>query len=359
LRESRIAASLDHPNVIPVYEAGEDADRMFIAMRYVSGPDLGEIIAADAPLPIGRAVRIVSQVAAALEAAHARGLVHRDVKPANILLEDDHVYLSDFGVAKDAAGLGLTSTGGFLGSVEYCAPEQIEGRHLDGRADVYALACVAYECLSGVPPFHRPTEVAILHAHLNDAPPDLQDLRPDLPPALGDVVKRALARDPGDRFESAAAFSAALETAARSRRRHVRVARHRAALIVALALLAFAGGIGLGLALRSPGHASVTTVAQVRTVRVPVADGHALADAAYAQILAKNYAHALGYAQRGYAALRHSRGDPYLGYVSYDVGAALTRLGRCSEALPYLRRAHRLEPRAKTVSTMLKLAERC
>lgn len=357
LRESQIAASLDHPNVIPVYEAGEDGDQMFIAMRLVDGDNLAGLIAHEAPLPLPRVLRIVGQVASALDAAHARGLVHRDVKPENILLEaGDHAYLSDFGIAKDpAAVIALTRTGGFVGSVEYCAPEQIEGRSVDARADVYALACIAYECLAGTPPFHRPTEVAILHAHLNDLTPDIRAVRGDLSADVAEVLKEAMARRPEDRFESATEFAHALERAARSARRQAHVVRHRVALIAALVALAIAGGVALGLAIASPGRGSTTTL--LRTVRV--VDGHALADAASAQLQVKNYALSLDYARRGYAVLQGSTGDPYLGYVSYSLGAALTRLGRCSEALPYLRQANRLEPHTKAVERMLTLARRC
>ncbi len=362
LRESQIAASLDHPNVIPVYEAGEEDGRMYIAMRYVQGSDLRQLLGEAAPLPVGRVVRIVSQVAAALDAAHARGLVHRDVKPGNILLEeDDHAYLSDFGVAKDAAGHGLTRTGGFLGSVEYSAPEQIEGRSLDGRADVYSLACVAYECLTGTAPFHRPTEIATLHAHLSAPTPDARDSRPELPAAVAEVLRKALSRDPDERYESGAAFARALERAARSGRRQVHVARHRLVLLSALALVALAAGVAIGLALGSGHRSTITTRATVTTVHtVRVADVHALADAASAQLQIQNYGLALDYARRAYAALGTlPASDPYHGYVDYDVGAALTRLGRCPEALPYLHRANRLEPHTKDVRTMLKLAESC
>ena len=365
LRESQLAAAIDHPNVIPVYEAGEDDGRMFIAMRYVDGPDLRELLEREGPLPLARVTRIVAQVAAALDAAHARGLVHRDVKPANILLEaGDHVYLSDFGVAKDpAAGLGLTRTGGFLGSVEYCAPEQIEGRELDGRADVYALACVAYECLAGAPPFHRPTEVAVLHAHLHDETPDVRAARPELPRGVADVFRKGMARDPAERFESGAAFARALERAARNARRQVHVARHRVALLSGLIAVALVAGGAIGYAVGSGrGGTTTSTTTALSTVlqTVRVADAHALADAASAQLKIKNYALALGYAQRAYAALGSlPQSDPYHGYVDYDVGAALTRLGRCAEGLPYLRRADRLEPHTKAVRAMLKLAVRC
>ena len=356
LRESTIAASIDHPNVIPVYDAGEDGGNLFIAMRYVEGTDLRELLAREGTLPLARAVRIASQVAAALDAAHARGLVHRDVKPANILLEEgDHVYLSDFGVAKDAAGLNLTRTGGFVGSVDYAAPEQIEGRELDGRADLYALACVAYECLAGTSPFRRSSEVGVLHAALHDPTPDVRSAREDVPAAVADVLRQGMARAPDARFESGQSFARALERAARSSRRPVRVARHRLAMLAGLVVLAAAGGAIGGYLAASSTKAARTVV---RTVRV--ADSHALGDAAYAQLQVKNYTGALAYARRAYAALPATRAnDPYRGYVAYDLGLALVRLGRCSEGLPYLVRASRLEPHEQKVKAALALARSC
>src|SRR5919198_4140667 len=156
LRESRLAASLDHPNIVPVYDAGEQDGLLYIAMAHVEGTDLKTLIAEEGPLPVRRALRILAQVASALDAAHQRGLVHRDVKPANILVgPDDRAYLTDFGIVKEIAANGTTRTGGFVGTIEYSSPEQIEGRAVDGRTDVYALACVLYECLTGEAPFHR------------------------------------------------------------------------------------------------------------------------------------------------------------------------------------------------------------
>src|SRR5256886_6935866 len=163
LRESQLAASLDHPNIVPVYDAGEEDGLLYIAMACVEGSDLKSLLAEDGRLPLRRALRIVGQVGSALDAAHARGLVHRAVKPANILVgADDRAYLSDFGVVKELASNGTTRTGSFVGTIEYCAPEQIEGRAVDGRADVYALACVLYESVVGTSPFHRSSDVAVL-----------------------------------------------------------------------------------------------------------------------------------------------------------------------------------------------------
>jgi hypothetical protein len=212
LRESQLAASLDHPNVVPIYDADEVDGVLFIAMRYVNGPSLQGQIRERRALPLSQTLRIAAQIGGALDAAHAAGLVHRDVKPANILLDEsgDHAYLSDFGLAKPTSSAGMTQTGFFLGTVDYAAPEQIEGRPLDGRADVYSLACVVFHCLAGQPPFVRDSEFAVLDAHLRDPPPSLSALRTDLPPGLDGVLVRALAKRPEDRFATAGAFAGAL-----------------------------------------------------------------------------------------------------------------------------------------------------
>ena len=195
LRESRLAASIDHPNIIPVYDAGEVAGELYIAMRYVDGSDLKNLLA-DGPLPAERAVVVVSQVAGALDAAHERGLVHRDVKPANVLLDErGHVYLADFGLSRrlgePAAALGAAQS---LGTIDYVAPEQIRGEEVDSRADLYSLGCLLYECLAGEPPFRRGTDSAVLYAHLEESPPTL--------PGLEDVLPKALAKEPEERFQT-------------------------------------------------------------------------------------------------------------------------------------------------------------
>ena len=221
-RESRIAASLDHPNVIPVYEAGEDGDRLFIAMRYVDGTDLGRMLAEDGALEPALAAELVAQAASALDAAHAHGLVHRDVKPANLLVTGDlparpHVYLTDFGLARrDGSTGGLTTTGQWMGTPDYAAPEQIDGYDLDARSDVYALGCVLFAALTGTPPFGDRPRMAKAAAHLQDQPPTLRSRRPSVPLALEPVVARALAKRPEERYQSAGELGAAALEAAQA-----------------------------------------------------------------------------------------------------------------------------------------------
>jgi serine/threonine-protein kinase len=211
VRESRMVASIDHPHIIPIYEAGESGGLLFIAMRYVEGRDLRALLDEEGPLPLARANRILTQVAAALDAAHRHGLVHRDVKPANILVTGDpdseHTYLTDFGLTKNTDSLGgLTSQGQFMGTPRYVAPEQITGEQVDPRADVYAFGCVTYEVLTGMPPFQRDSQLALLYAHLSETPPPLTSLRPELPPAADEVMQRALAKTPDDRFDTCMTF---------------------------------------------------------------------------------------------------------------------------------------------------------
>jgi hypothetical protein len=207
-QESRLAARIDHPNVIDIYEAGEDGGRLYIEMRWVDGSDLRKEIEGHGRLAPARAAAIVAQVAAALDAAHALGLVHRDVKPANILLGTrqgrEHAYLSDFGLTKrvDSAG-GLTQTGQWVGTLDYVAPEQIRGEKVDARADVYALGGVLAHALTGHVPFERDSDVAKMWGHINDPPTAPSTVVPGLAPELDAVVLRAMAKDPDDRFQSA------------------------------------------------------------------------------------------------------------------------------------------------------------
>ena len=221
ISESRAAAAVDHPHIIPVFEAGEAGGILFIAMRYVGGGDVRTLFRRLGPLDAARVTSIVAQVGSALDASHAIGLVHRDVKPANILLavvagggRPDHVYLADFGLSKQALSMaGLTQTGQFVGTLDYMAPEQIEARPVDGRADLYALACAAFEMFSGSPPFQRNQDLGAVFAQLSLPPPALTARRPDLPPAVDRVFARALAKSPDDRYASCLDFATALRAA--------------------------------------------------------------------------------------------------------------------------------------------------
>ncbi|GAA1410057.1 hypothetical protein GCM10009639_60770 [Kitasatospora putterlickiae] len=222
IHESQVAAAIDHPHIIPVFEAGEADGILFIAMRYVEGGDLRTLITRSGALPVDRAARLALQIASALDAAHDHDLVHRDVKPGNVLVaagtdseHPEHLYLSDFGLTKKSLSLsGLTGVGQIVGTLDYAAPEQISGRPLDGRCDQYGLGCVVFEMLAGAPPFHRESDLALLWAHLNEPPPALREHRPDLPSAVEAVVARALAKAPDERFASCLQFVAELRAAA-------------------------------------------------------------------------------------------------------------------------------------------------
>jgi serine/threonine-protein kinase len=215
-RESRIAAAIDHPNVIPVYAAGEEGGHLYLVMRYVKGTDLQHLLARERTLPPDRVAAIACQIGAALDAAHAVGLVHRDVKPANVLLSGEHAYLADFGLSQVVGSdTRLTSTGQWIGTVDFMAPEQFEGGDADARADVYALGCVLYDALTGSVPFPRGTVPKTMIAHLQEEPP-----RPSehgAPQGFDRVIARALAKDPGDRYPSAGDLGRAALAAAEGR----------------------------------------------------------------------------------------------------------------------------------------------
>ncbi|WP_405532430.1 serine/threonine protein kinase [Streptomyces avidinii] len=219
--ESRVAASIDHPHIVPIFEAGETDGVLYIAMRYVSGLDLRALLDREGPLPVATALRIAAQVASALDAAHDHDLVHRDVKPGNILVaagtdseHPEHIYLTDFGLTKKSLALtGFTTDGEFVGTLDYMAPEQISGRPVDGRCDLYSLACVVYETLAGGPPFQREEDAALLWAHQYDPPPPLTERRPGIAPAADDVLTKALSKIPEDRYGSCLEFVAALRVA--------------------------------------------------------------------------------------------------------------------------------------------------
>jgi YVTN family beta-propeller protein len=244
LRESRLAASLDHSNVVPVYDAGEADAGFYLAMRYVEGADLRTVLRREGPLAPTRALAIVSQVADALDAAHAKGLVHRDVKPSNVLMDErGHCYLADFGLTQSASDRGPATDGTLLGTLDYVAPEQIRGDEVAGRADVYALGCVLFECLTGEGPFRRPSEVATLYAHLEEDPPAASARHSALPGAIDAVFARALAKEPDERHSSCAELVADASAAlgldvVRPRRLRLAVAAAAVVLLMGGAALA-------------------------------------------------------------------------------------------------------------------------
>jgi YVTN family beta-propeller protein len=244
LKEQRLAAALEHPHVIPIHEAGEHDGQLYLAMRYVEGSDLKTLLERDGKPTPERALAVLAQIADALDAAHRRGLVHRDVKPANVLLDEDgHAYLTDFGITKQIGGAS-TDTGRVVGTLDYLAPEQIRGEKVDGRTDCYALACVLYECLAGTPPFRRATEAATLWAHMQDPPPRLPGQ-----PALDPVLAKALAKEKEARYatctEFLAAASSALGFEAPARRaKRLRIGRR---LVLAGALLLIAVAVAVGV----------------------------------------------------------------------------------------------------------------
>lgn len=242
LTESELAAALEHPNVVPIHDAGEVDGQLALAMRYISGSDLKTVLAQEQVLEPKRALAICAQLAGALDAAHHRGLVHRDVKPSNVLLdEQDHCYLADFGLtrrlADEAPGLAANAS---LGTPAYAAPEDIGGGELDGRADQYSLACLLFECLTGQPPFDKDTAWATLFAHLEEPPPSAAKLQPKLPEQIDPVFARSLAKEPLERYATCSdlvqAARLAFEAGRRSRRRLV-VATFVVAVAAALAVI--------------------------------------------------------------------------------------------------------------------------
>ena len=245
LRESELAESLHHPHVVPTITSGEQEGVLYLAMPYIEGSDLREVLRDEERLEPGRAIDLVGQVAEALDAAHAAGLVHRDVKPGNILIEarpeGEHAYLCDFGLARHLSSpSSLTGDRGLIGTLDYIPPEQIDGRDVDGRGDVYSLACVLFECLTGERPFERESELALIYAHLNDAPLPITDLSPELPEALDGVVATALAKAPDERYASCGEFVVAARAALAGKPYARRSRRRRRWVVGTVALLAAA-----------------------------------------------------------------------------------------------------------------------
>ncbi len=268
IRESNAAASIDDPNIVPIYGAGEADGVLYIAMRYVEGTDLRRVLDQEGPLDPIRAVSIVTQAASALDVAHASGLVHRDVKPGNILLAAraagsgplDHVYVSDFGLIKRrGAEKDLTRSGQIMGSVDYIAPEQILGKPVDGRADVYSLGCVLYECLTGDVPFPGDVDMAAMWAHVHEKPPKATATRPELPPGIDDVIVKALAKSPDDRFATCEELAvAARETVGEPAPATLRRWSTRRRLMAGAVLVALVAG-SFGLARLAGGSSKAIT----------------------------------------------------------------------------------------------------
>jgi serine/threonine protein kinase len=277
LREATAAAAIEHPHIMPVYAAGESDGTLFMAMRLVEGRELRDILNDSAGLPLDRVVRIIQQIGSALDAAHARGLVHRDVKPGNILVapqrddeQPDFCYLTDFGISTwtSSTSATITATGQMVGTANYVAPEQIEGGRVDGRADIYSLGCVLFECLTGRPPFAGRPNAGILYAHIHERAPSPGALRPDLPATVDDIVARALRKDPEERYGSCRDLTQDLRAAATSsasltislpigpppsRTRRSRARALRTAAVVAAAAFVIAGSLFAVVALSGRG----------------------------------------------------------------------------------------------------------
>jgi ABC-type transport system substrate-binding protein/tRNA A-37 threonylcarbamoyl transferase component Bud32 len=263
LREAQIAAALDEPHVVPTVAFGEADGMLYLAMVYVDGLDLREILRREGPLAPERAVELIAQVAAALDAAHGHGLVHRDVKPGNVLVRateaGEHAYLCDFGLAKHISSVSsLTGDRNLVGTIAYISPEQIEGGTIDARADVYSLGCMLFECLTGEAPFTRDSELAAVYAHMHEPPPLASEVRPEVPAAFDAVVATAMAKAPDDRFASCGALAAAAAAALRGEAppRRAPAGRRRALWALAGVAVAVAAALVAVLVLRGGGDAA-------------------------------------------------------------------------------------------------------
>src|SRR5215210_4900454 len=245
LRESQLAASLDHAHIVPIVAAGEEDGVLYLVMQHIEGPDLRDLLRREGRLEPERAIDLVAQVAEALDAAHAAGLVHRDVKPGNVLVaarsKREHAYVCDFGLARHiSTASSLTTDRGMIGTIDYIPPEQVEGGSIDGRADVYSLGCVLFECLAGSRPFDRESELSVVFAHLNEPPPRLSDLRPDLSGAFDAVFASALAKSPDDRYATCGELVQAARAALLGKPFRRRKLRRRRLLPAGVAVLAAA-----------------------------------------------------------------------------------------------------------------------
>jgi streptogramin lyase len=270
-REAELAMSLEHPNVVPIHDAGDVDGRLYLAMRHVEGTDLRALLHAEGALDPARALVICNQVANALDAAHAKGLIHRDVKPSNVLLDaNDHVYLADFGLTRRLGEQGgPPGEGRSVGTPAYLAPEHIEGEPVDGRADIYSLGCLLYECLTGETPFVRGSRLAVAWAHLEEAPPRASHHRPELPVAIDTAILKAMAKEPDDRYTTGSALITAAEEAF-DLRRHTPLLRRRRTIIAAVATIVLLGAVLAAAALirGNAGGAATPTVEANTLVRI-------------------------------------------------------------------------------------------
>ena len=410
-REALAAARLSgEPNIVTVFDVGEHAERPFIVMEYLSGGSLEERIQKDGAQEVGQSLEWLEQAAAALDAAHRHGVVHRDVKPANLMLDrNGTIHVADFGIASAAGTDSLTMTGTVLGTAGYLSPEQAQGERATPASDRYSLAVVAFELLSGHRPFESESITAEAVAHVNAPVPSIAEICEGLPEELDAVFRQALAKDPAERFETASEFVAALRAAlaeAAGATRSFRptptaaptpsvlspVSRRRArrnrwpALAALLALGAVGGAIAAIVLTNGNNKSKAAPPAQPRTVTVtnqgstvqttvtgptttsppppPPApassslSGAALNDAGFTKMQAGDYAGALPLLQQAVAKLS-GVGFPNEAYANYNLGYTLLQLGSCSEAVPYLERAQQLEPKRHEPKDALKLAKHC
>jgi tetratricopeptide (TPR) repeat protein len=381
-REALAAARLSgRPNVVTIFDVGESAGRPFIVMEYLGGGSLEDRIGGGR-IPPGQALEWLEQAAAALDAAHAEGVVHRDVKPANLLLDEaDNVHVADFGIASAAGMDSLTKTGTVIGTAAYLSPEQAQGERATSASDRYALAVVAWELLTGRRPFGGDTPAAEAAAHVHAELPTIASQRSDLPRELDAVFARALAKNPAARYRSAAEFVAVLRDAvhAGSPRTAVlrptpsRTPRRRLTLLVAVLALVGAGLVVAALiasARDGGGEAAGRSTTIVRTVTaqgetqritvttapatptqpqpqpanpsgLSVAQARALQDSSTSALADGEWERALALAQQALSSLRN-RDRTYEAYANYNIGKSLGELGRCDEALPYLERREQL-----------------
>jgi serine/threonine protein kinase len=403
-REALAAARLSgQPSIVTIYDVGEHAERPYIVMEYLSGGSLEDVLQRDGAQQPQRAFAWLEEAASALDAAHRNGVVHRDVKPGNLLLDrDGHVHVADFGVASAAGMDSLTATGTVLGTAGYLSPEQAQGERATPASDRYALAVVAYELLTGERPFASESATAEAAAHVHAPIPSVCD-RNSLPCELDPVFERALAKNPDRRFGSCAEFVAALRAAlanaAGSTRvfsvpvpppRRARPGRAWPALLALLVLGAVGGALAAYFLTRGNGNGhtaappqpkattivrtvtqasgQTTTVVQQVTTTPPAqpapppsgTSGHALNDQGYTKMRAGDYAGALPLLQQSVAKLRGTGpSDPYEAYANYNLGYTLLQLGQCAQALPYLERAAALEPQRSEPRKAIKQAEKC